>query len=50
MRHFRKAMESVRPTITEDLMSYYEQIQDQFKGGAREGLSPDTRDGRLGFQ
>ncbi|WP_416840630.1 CDC48 family AAA ATPase [Haloferax sp. DFSO52] len=50
MRHFRKAMESVRPTITEDLMTYYEQIQDQFKGGAREGLSPDTRDGRLGFQ
>ena len=50
MRHFRKAMESVRPTITEDLMRYYEEIQDQFKGGSREGLSPDTRDGRIGFQ
>ena len=49
MRHFRKAMESVRPTITEDLMDYYEQMQDQFKGGARDQLT-DRRDGRIGFQ
>jgi len=49
MRHFRKAMESVRPTITDDLMDYYEQMQDQFKGGGREGLG-ERRDGRIGFQ
>ncbi|WP_336025258.1 CDC48 family AAA ATPase [Halobellus salinisoli] len=49
MRHFRKAMESVRPTITDDLMDYYEQMQDQFKGGGRERLG-EQRDGRIGFQ
>ncbi|WP_049985706.1 CDC48 family AAA ATPase [Halobellus rufus] len=49
MRHFRKAMESVRPTITDDLMDYYEQMQDQFKGGGREGIG-ERRDGRIGFQ
>jgi transitional endoplasmic reticulum ATPase len=49
MRHFRKAMESVRPTITDDLMDYYEQMQDQFKGGARDQLE-GRRDGRIGFQ
>ncbi|XVH32351.1 CDC48 family AAA ATPase [Haloferacaceae archaeon DSL9] len=49
MRHFRKAMEAVRPTITEDILSYYEGIEEQFKGGGREHLS-ERRDGRLGFQ
>jgi transitional endoplasmic reticulum ATPase len=49
MRHFREAIDSVRPTITDDLMEYYEQMQDQFKGGSREGLG-EHRDGRIGFQ
>jgi transitional endoplasmic reticulum ATPase len=49
MRHFRQAMESVRPTITDDLLDYYEQMQDQFKGGTREGIG-ERRDGRIGFQ
>jgi transitional endoplasmic reticulum ATPase len=48
MRHFRRALEAVRPTITEDLMSYYEQIEEEFKGGARERI--DTGGGRIGFQ
>jgi transitional endoplasmic reticulum ATPase len=49
MRHFRKAMESVRPTITDDLMDYYEQMEDRFKGGGREQFA-ERRDGRIGFQ
>ncbi len=49
MQHFRRAMESVRPTITEDLMSYYEEMKDQFKGGGGESLG-GPRDGRVGFQ
>jgi len=49
MRHFRQAIESVRPTITDDLMDYYEQMQDQFKGGGREGID-ERRGGRIGFQ
>jgi transitional endoplasmic reticulum ATPase len=49
MRHFRKAMESVRPTISEDLLNYYEQMEEQFKGGSREQFT-ERRDGRIGFQ
>ena len=48
MRHFRNALESVRPTITDDLMSYYEQIQEDFEGGAREQVPGGS--GRIGFQ
>jgi transitional endoplasmic reticulum ATPase len=48
MRHFRKAMESVRPTITDDLMDYYEQMEDRFKGGGDQFA--ERRDGRIGFQ
>ena len=48
MRHFRKAMEAVRPTITDDLMDYYEQMEDRFKGGGDQFA--ERRDGRIGFQ
>jgi len=48
MRHFRSAMESVRPTITEDIRDYYEQMEDQFKGGAPEPRHQTG--GRIGFQ
>jgi transitional endoplasmic reticulum ATPase len=50
MRHFRQAMDSVRPTITDDIMDYYEKIEEQFKGGGREGLADRRSGGRLGFQ
>lgn len=48
MRHFRRAMEGVRPTITEEIMDYYERIEQDFRGGS---APPDTRrGGRIGFQ
>jgi transitional endoplasmic reticulum ATPase len=49
MRHFRKAMENVRPTITEEIRDYYEKMQEDFKGG---GAEPQGRrgGGRIGFQ
>ncbi|MFB6170197.1 MAG: ATPase, partial [Haloarculaceae archaeon] len=48
MRHFRQALESVRPTITDDIRDYYEQIADEFRGGPSE---PTGRTGgRIGFQ
>ncbi|PSQ45441.1 ATPase [Halobacteriales archaeon SW_6_65_15] len=49
MSHFRQAMENVRPTITDDLLDYYEQMEEEFKGGAS---SPEQgrRGGRIGFQ
>jgi transitional endoplasmic reticulum ATPase len=49
MRHFRQAMESVRPTINDDLMDYYERIEDQFKGG-RDQFAERRGGGRIGFQ
>ncbi|MCH7660928.1 MAG: CDC48 family AAA ATPase [Euryarchaeota archaeon] len=49
MRHFRGAMESVRPTITDDILDYYEQIKDEFAGGTAEpGRS--RQGSRIGFQ
>ena len=50
MRHFRKAMESVRATITDDLMNYYEDMQEEFKGGTQNRLTGGRQDGRIGFQ
>ena len=48
MKHFRRAMESVRPTITDDIMNYYEEVEQELKGGSREAFR-DTG-GRVGFQ
>ncbi|WP_135663783.1 CDC48 family AAA ATPase [Halorhabdus rudnickae] len=49
MSHFRTALEDVRPTIDDDIREYFEQMADEFKGGAPE---PDRRRGsdRIGFQ
>jgi transitional endoplasmic reticulum ATPase len=49
MAHFRDGMESVRPTITEDLLEYYEQMKDEFRGG---NADPTTgrRSSSIGFQ
>jgi transitional endoplasmic reticulum ATPase len=49
MRHFRQALEQVRPTINEDIRDYYEQMKDQFKGGSS-GLEQRSQSGRIGFQ
>ncbi len=49
MRHFRAAIESVRPTITEELLEYYEGIEQEFHGGS--GRPPgERRQSRIGFQ
>jgi transitional endoplasmic reticulum ATPase len=48
MRHFRQAIEGVRPTITDDIRRYYEDIEDEFKGGQLE--AGEDRTGRIGFQ
>ncbi|MFB6105870.1 MAG: CDC48 family AAA ATPase [Halobacteriaceae archaeon] len=49
MRHFRQAMENVRPTITEDLLEYYESVEEEFRGTSRTPAT-DRRESRLGFQ
>ncbi len=48
MKHFRRAMESVRPTINDDILAYYEEIEQQFKGGSGSAIR-DTG-GKIGFQ
>jgi ATPases of the AAA+ class len=49
MQHFRRALESVRPTVTEEIETYYDEIEEQFRGGGGDQLS-DRRGGRVGFQ
>ncbi|MFW6018306.1 MAG: AAA family ATPase, partial [Halapricum sp.] len=49
MKHFRAALESVRPTIDDDIREYFEQMEDKFRGGGREMDRP-RGSGRIGFQ
>jgi transitional endoplasmic reticulum ATPase len=49
MRHFQKAMEQVRPTITEDLEDYYDRVEEQFRGSQTPQASRE-RGGHIGFQ
>ena len=48
MQHFRQALESVRPTVNDDIRAYYEEIEEQFRGGGDQ--LGDRRGGRVGFQ
>ncbi|MFW5956489.1 MAG: ATPase, partial [Halorhabdus sp.] len=49
MAHFREALEDVRPTVTDDIREYFEQMEEDFKGGTRQ---PERQrgSGRIGFQ
>ncbi|MDF1557920.1 MAG: CDC48 family AAA ATPase [ANME-2 cluster archaeon] len=35
MKHFRAALKKVRPALTEHIKEYYQQLEAQFKGGAK---------------
>jgi transitional endoplasmic reticulum ATPase len=35
MNHFREALKKVRPSVEENMVSYYERISERFKGGIR---------------
>ncbi|MDP2766406.1 MAG: AAA family ATPase, partial [Candidatus Methanoperedens sp.] len=35
-RHFKDALKKVRPALAEDMLEYYEKLQEQFKGGAKQ--------------
>jgi transitional endoplasmic reticulum ATPase len=49
MQHFRRAMEDVRPTVTEDLEDYYDRVEEQFKGSQAPEASRE-RGSHIGFQ
>ncbi len=36
MKHFRDALKKVRPALAEDMLEYYEKLQEQFKGGTKQ--------------
>ncbi len=36
MKHFLDAQKKVRPALAEDMMEYYEKLQEQFKGGTKQ--------------
>ncbi|MFB6267337.1 MAG: ATPase, partial [Halodesulfurarchaeum sp.] len=50
MRHFRQAMESVRPTVTEELLDYYERVEENLMGGSAPATAERRREGHIGFQ
>jgi transitional endoplasmic reticulum ATPase len=35
MRHYREALKKVKPTVEENMLSYYERIHERFKGGEK---------------
>jgi transitional endoplasmic reticulum ATPase len=49
MKHFRAGMETVRPTITEELLEYYDNVEEEFRGGSAEP-GRGRRGSRIGFQ
>jgi transitional endoplasmic reticulum ATPase len=50
MKHFRLAMENVRPTITEELLDYYERVEEDLMGGSPPATRERRREGQIGFQ
>ncbi len=36
MKHFKDALKKVRPALAEDMLEYYEKLQEQFKGGTKQ--------------
>jgi len=49
MPHVRSALEKVRPTITDDIMEYYDEMKEEFEGGNAQVRS-GRRDSYIGFQ
>ncbi|XGI82874.1 CDC48 family AAA ATPase [Halorutilales archaeon Cl-col2-1] len=48
MEHFREALNKVRPTITDDIREYYEQMKEEFEGG-KEPVT-GRRESQIGFR
>ena len=49
MPHVRSALEKVRPTITDDIMEYYDEMKEEFEGGNAQ-MRTGRRDSYIGFQ
>ncbi|MFB6284739.1 MAG: CDC48 family AAA ATPase [Halobacteria archaeon] len=49
MSDFRQALEKVRPTITDEISEYYEEIKEEFEGG-NAAVQDGRRESYIGFQ
>ena len=49
MRHFESALGDVRATVTEELLEYYEQVEEDLAGGSGPAVA-DREERHLGFQ
>ena len=49
MPHVRSALEKVRPTITDEIMEYYDEMKEEFEGGNAQ-VRTGRRDSYIGFQ
>ncbi|MDR5655867.1 CDC48 family AAA ATPase [Halodesulfurarchaeum sp. HSR-GB] len=50
MSHFRAALEDVRPTVTDDLLEYYDQVEEELTGGTGPGAAGRDHERHVGFQ
>ncbi len=50
MSHFRSALEDVRATVTDDLLDYYEQVEEDLTGGTGPAVGGRDQERHLGFQ
>ncbi|AOW79513.1 cell division cycle protein CdcH [Halodesulfurarchaeum formicicum] len=50
MSHFRAALEDVRPTVTDDLLEYYDQVEEELTGGTGPAATGRDHERHVGFQ
>ncbi|APE94765.1 CDC48 family AAA ATPase [Halodesulfurarchaeum formicicum] len=50
MPHFRAALEDVRPTVTDDLLEYYDQVEEELTGGTGPAATGRDHERHVGFQ
>jgi transitional endoplasmic reticulum ATPase len=50
MPHFRSALEDVRATVTDDLLDYYEQVEEELTGGTGPAVAGRDQERHIGFQ
>jgi transitional endoplasmic reticulum ATPase len=50
MSHFRAALEDVRPTVTDELLEYYDQVEEDLAGGTGPAVGGRDHERHVGFQ
>ncbi|MBS3760553.1 CDC48 family AAA ATPase [Halodesulfurarchaeum sp.] len=50
MAHFGSALEDVRATVTDDLLDYYDQVEEELTGGTGPAVAGRDQERHIGFQ